>query len=402
MNILQICNKSPFPPKEGGPIAMYNLAEGLIHAGHKVDVLAISTNKYFVDVDKLPSDYRDKTNFQAVFIDTSLRFTDAFLNLFSSKSYHVQRFDNEDMHKKLKEILQAKKYDIIQLETVYIGPYISTLRDNSDAAIVLRAHNIEHLIWKGIADNSKNPLKKGYLNLQVKKLKKFEQHVFNAVDGVACIAEADAEFIRKSGVSVPVTTIPFGMSVSEKIDEQRSSDKISFFHIGSMDWIPNQEGIKWFLDHCMPLIEASFPDNKVFLAGRNMPEWIYNYSYSNLEIVGEVQDASEFINSHDIMFVPLFSGSGVRIKIVEGMSQGKAIISTAIGAEGINYTDGKDIYIANSVEQFVEKFSLCINNSDKNSLIGNNAYALIKEHHNILNTTELLIEFYKSLVKFRN
>jgi polysaccharide biosynthesis protein PslH len=395
MNILQICNKSPYPPKEGGPIAMYNLAEGLHNAGHNVDVLAISTNKYFVDIEKLPLEYRNKTSFSVVYIDTSVRLISAFFNLFSSKSYHVQRFDSKEMHKRIKEILQSKKFDIIQLETIYIGPYVNTIRKYSDARIVLRAHNIEHLIWKRIAAAVKSPLKRFYISYLAGKLQKYEDHIFNIVDGIACITEIDTDFIKKSGVAIPGKTIPFGMIVPENSKMPEFSGEVSFFHIGSMDWMPNQEGVKWFLDHCMPIISKEFPQNKVVLAGRNIPSWVYKYKFSNLEIIGEVNNAAEFISSHDIMFVPLFSGSGVRIKIIEGMSLGKVIISTTIGAEGIDHTDGKNILIADTPEQFIEKFRFCIKNTDQCKKLSINASNLINESHNLKNTTRILVEFYQ-------
>ncbi len=397
MNILQICNKSPYPPKEGGPIAMFNLAEGLLKAGHNVDILAINTNKYFVDIEELPSDYRQKTSFSVVYIDTSVRLFSAFVNIFSSKSYHVQRFDSREMHKRLIEILQRKEFDIIQLETIYIGPYVNTIRKYSDARIVLRAHNIEHLIWERIAAKVKNPLKRFYLSYLAKKLRKYEDQIFNMVDGIACISEIDTEFIKKSGVSTPVKTIPFGMKMPENSKKPDFSNQLSFFHIGSMDWMPNQEGIKWFLDHCMPIISKEFPQNKVVLAGRNMPAWLSKYKFSNLEIIGEVHSAAEFISTHDIMFVPLFSGSGVRIKIIEGMSLGKVIISTTIGAEGIDYTDGKDILIADTTKQFIEKFRFCVENIDQCKMLSINASNLINERHNINNTTRILVEFYKEV-----
>ena len=146
MKILLLCNKSPYPPKEGGPIAMNSIIEGLINANNQVKVLAINTNKYFTDIEKIPSDYRKKTNIEAVYIDLSIKPLDAFFNLFTNKSYHVERFITKDFENKLIEILKNEKFDIIQFETLYITPYIKTISKYSKAKIVLRSHNIEHLI----------------------------------------------------------------------------------------------------------------------------------------------------------------------------------------------------------------------------------------------------------------
>ena len=399
MNILQICNKSPFPPKEGGSIAMYNLTEGLIDAGHSVEVIAISTKKYFIEIEKIPIDYLKKTSFSSVYIDTSFRLKDMIINLFSTKSYNVQRFDSIQMHTRLKEILQDKKFDIIQLETLYVGPYIATIRKYSNARIVLRAHNIEHLIWKRYADNIINPIKKLYLLYLTAKLKNFENYIFKLVDGIVCISDVDTGFVKKSEISTPIVTISFGMKNPVKCMENKFIGNLTFFHLGSMDWKPNQEGVKWFLDFCMPLISKLIPNNKILLAGRNMPRWVYNYHYSNLEVIGEVDKADEFISKNDIMFVPLFSGSGVRIKIVEGLSKGKVIISTTLGAEGIDCIDGENILIADTKEQFIEKFLLCIQNIELCRSISSNAYSLFQNQHDIVDTTQRLIKFYKRINK---
>ncbi|MEI6123386.1 MAG: glycosyltransferase family 4 protein [Bacteroidota bacterium] len=399
MNILQICNKSPFPPKEGGPIAMHNLSNGLMLHNHNVDILAVNTHKFHVDVDNLPVDYRFKTNFTAVFIDTRIKILDAFLNLFSKKSFHISRFESVEFDNTLKCILKNKNFDIVELETIYVAPYISTIRKYSKAKIVLRSHNIEHLIWTRYAKTIRNPIKRNYLYLLSRKLEKFESQVFSSVDGIATITSVDTDYIKKLGISTPIATVPFGLNFSACFFQPKQIGSPTFFHLGSMDWMPNQEGIKWFLTDCMPEIERLFPENIVFLAGRNMPLWLYNYNFKNLNIVGEVEDAVEFMSSKNIMFVPLLSGSGVRVKIIEGMAIGKTIISTSIGAEGINYIDGENILIANTPEQFVEKFKLCIENSDLCTSIGQNARKLIESEHDIYVTTQKLLDLYFLVLK---
>ena len=187
MNILQICNKSPYPPKEGGPIAMHNLATGLMLQNHIVDILAMNTHKFHVDVDNLPVDYRHKTNFTTVYIDTRIKIMDAFLNLFTSKSYHVERFESYEFTETLKHLLKSKNFDIVQLETIYVAPYLATIRKYSNAKIVLRSHNMEHLIWNRFAQTIKNPIKRNYLFYLAKKLENFEKEVFAHVDGIETI-----------------------------------------------------------------------------------------------------------------------------------------------------------------------------------------------------------------------
>jgi len=397
MRILLLCNKPPYPPKEGGPIAMNAIVEGLINAGHDVKVVAVNTNKYFVDPENIPAEYRIKTGIETVYIDLSIKPLDAFFNLFTSKSYHVQRFITKELKLKLTEILTNQEFDIVQLEMLYMAPYIDIIRKFSKAKIVLRAHNIEHLIWKRIAENCKNPLKRFYLNHLYKTLKLFELETVKKCDGIAAITRNDADFFIKTGINTPIIDIPFGISPDMKQMPDITPEIPSLFHIGSMNWYPNEEGIRWFLDNAWPLIHEKFPGLNFYLAGRMMPEWLENSNIPNVKIIGEVKDALDFMRSKWIMIVPLFSGSGIRIKIIEGMAAERTIISTTIGAEGINYKDENNIIIADTKEAYLDAVSKCIDQPGYCNSIGKNARQLILNDHNNDLLMNRLTKFYHEI-----
>ena len=399
MKILFLCNKSPYPPKEGGPIAMNANIEGLLNAGHYVKVLALNTNKYFIEKKEIPEEYQEKTDIEFIYKDLSLKPFDAVLNLFSKKSYHVERFISKEFEKKITETLRRDEYDIVQLEMLYMTPYLHIIRKNTKAKIVLRAHNIEHLIWDRITYTTKNPLKKLYLGYLTRKLKNYELSCLNHFDGIATISKKDADYFKSNGCRVPATDIPFGLDVSNYKIEKTGYEFPSLFHIGSMNWMPNEEGIKWFLDNAWNLIHRNFPNLKFYLAGRMMPEWLQNLKLPNVEVLGEVPDAGEFINSKAVMIVPLFSGSGIRIKIIEGMALGKTIISTDIGAEGIDFTDGKNILIANTPEEFLKAVEKCTGNKQFCEEVGNNARKLIESKYNLDSIIRKLEGFYKMILE---
>lgn len=397
LNVLFICNKSPWPPKEGGPIAMNNIIEGVLDKGHNVKVLAINTNKYNFDPRNIPSNYKAKTNIELVYIDLAIKPVDAFLNLFTGKSYHVERFISQDFDNKLTEVLQSQNFDIVQIETLFMSPYIPTIRKYSKASILLRAHNIEHLIWKRVASQTKNPLKKAYLNHLATTLEKYEKQVISEYDGIVPITSKDAIYFQDN-CNTPVKTISFGVDVNNLQAVHKIKSEHSLFHIGAMNWIPNEEGISWFLDKVWPKVTILHPKLKLYLAGREMPQWLTELQSSNIEVVGEVPDAYEFIESKSISIAPLFSGSGIRIKIIESMALGKAVISTSIGAEGINYTNGKSIMIADDVDSFVDAVSKLATDQKLCNEIGSNASELINVEHNRAKLSDQLIDFYFELI----
>ena len=398
MNILLICNKSPYPPKEGGPIAMNTIVEGLVDSGHKTKILAVNSFKYSVDINSIPDDYKEKTQIEGIFLDLRIKPLDAFLNLFTNKSYHVQRFISKEFEDKVIEILSKNKYDIIQLETLYIAPYIETIRKHSNAKVILRAHNIEHLIWDRITKTTKNPIKKFYLSHLSKTLKKYELESLDKFDGIATITKTDAEFFKKTGTKTPIVDIPFGINLNKFQLSDAEYEFPSLFHIGSMNWMPNEEGIDWFLKKVWDLVNEKMPDLKFYLAGREMPDWLLNNKKTNVEVVGEVENAQDFINSKAIMIVPLFSGSGIRIKIIEGMALAKTIISTKLGAEGIHYEDNKNILIANSPEEYVDQIEKCIKSKELCETIGVNARKLIEEEYDNKKIIGKLVDFYEKII----
>lgn len=398
MKILLLCNKSPYPPAEGGPIAMNAVIEGLIRAGHQVKVIAINSNKYFVDPADIPPDYLGKTGMEMVYVDLSVKPLRALVNLFSKKSYHVERFITPNFEKKLREVLTGETFDIIQFELLYLSPYLNIIRKLSDARIVLRAHNIEHLIWERIKNNCKNPVKRFYLNHLYKTLKHFELASIQRFDAIAAITGRDADYFKSHTKNIPVIDLPFGVYPHRYPSKKTEPEFPSLFHIGSMNWMPNEEGIRWFLDKVWPAAYKRFPGVTLYLAGRNMPWWLQHSSFPHVEIIGEVEDALEFMRSKAIMIVPLFSGSGIRIKIIEAMLAERPVISTSIGAEGINFTAGKDILIADTPEEFLDAIRLCIENKTYCEEIGSNARKLIEKEHDNDRLIKRLTLLYEQII----
>jgi glycosyltransferase involved in cell wall biosynthesis len=293
--------------------------------------------------------------------------------------------------------LQNKDYDVIHLETLWVTPYIETIRKHSKAKIVLRSQNIEFMIWQRLAKDTKNLIKKWYLNLLAKRLKIYEHEVLNKFDAILTITDLDSEAYKKMGCTIPILHVPFGIDVNKYTVDNSEIIKPSVFHIGAMDWRPNADGINWFLKSIWTKVLEKNKTTKLYLAGRNMPEWLLNFKMENVVIEGEVVDSHKFINSKSIMIVPLNSGGGMRVKIIEGMAFGKTIISTAVGAEGIEYTNNKNILIANTADEFVDSILKCINDNNFSDLLGENARKLAETKYDNQLICNKLSDFYKNL-----
>ncbi|HBF89519.1 MAG TPA: glycosyl transferase family 1 [Bacteroidales bacterium] len=399
MKILQLCNKVPYPAKDGGAIAILSLSKGFARLGHQVTMLAMNTQKHYYDLNLLPTEIKSIVNIIGVDIDTKITYQDALINLlFSKLPYVAQRFISKEYEENLIRILNAEKFDIVQLEGLYMGLYIPIIRKHSRAKIVLRAHNIEHEIWKRTAAQEENKFKRKYLTILANRIKRMKLKMLNSYDMLVPITARDAEIFKILGNQKPMHVSPTGIDLTQLISNRDNIEYPSLFHIGALDWAPNQEGLIWFFDNVWPPIKEKFPEIKFYLAGRNAPDWFVKRIPSNIIYLGEIKNAYEFMNSKAIMLVPLLSGSGMRIKIIEGMALGKTIVSTSVGTEGIASTKNHNILIADKTEDFIKSIEKAISKHEFFEKIGKNAVTFVNENFNNNTITKSLLDFYFNFI----
>jgi polysaccharide biosynthesis protein PslH len=399
MRILQIANKFPYPAKDGGSIATLSLAKSFVALGHQVTILAINTSKHYTDPGTLPADLAAAIKFIAVPVDTGIRVTSLIRNyLFSSLPYNAERFISKAVEDTLVRLLKEEDFDIIQLEGLYLAPYIDAIRSCSGAKIVMRAHNIEHEIWERTV-SQQTGVRKIYLKHLSGRIRRMELQYMNRYDAILPITERDGNRLKELGCLLPCHVVPMGINAGTLLPDHSHLEFPSLFHIGALDWMPNQEGLLWFFENVWGRILEKHPGLKFYLAGRNAPPKFTSLPYPNIEYLGEVENAYEFIRSKSVMIVPVLSGSGMRIKIIEGMVLGKAIVTTPIGTEGIATTHGKDIFIADNPQDFARHVCTLVENRALCLKIGENARNFVAEHYDNSAITSSLAAFYKNLLQ---
>ncbi|MFT5167725.1 MAG: glycosyltransferase involved in cell wall biosynthesis [Saprospiraceae bacterium] len=397
MKILQLTKKFPYPLKDGESIAITNLGKAMNELGCEVTLLSMNTKKHFFDTTDLPVDFNHYKNIYTVEIDNELKWKDAFKNLFSAESYHITRFVSEEYENKLAAILQQENFDVIQLETLYLAPYISTIRKHSNAVVAMRAHNVEHEIWERIAKNTPEVLKKWYLSHLTDKLKRYEIEHLSDYDILVPITERDLVKFKQMGYKNEAKVTPIGVDETQYQPDYTAFEKeLSISFIGSLDWMPNLEGLNWFLKNVWPKAVQEFPQLSLHIAGRNTPDWIQNLDIPNIKIHGEVSCAATFVNQHPLTIVPLLSGSGMRAKILEGMALGKVVLTTSVGLEGIDARDKREVLLANTADEFIAAIRYCYEHKDKLSKMGKYAHTFVTNRYDNVQIAQRLAEVYKN------
>jgi glycosyltransferase involved in cell wall biosynthesis len=385
MRILQICPRVPWPPHDGGRVAMLQLTRGLIAAGATVDVAALNQQKFFVDLVRTGVALGPASVY-TVDIDTS-RYVRALLR---RAPLLVARFYSPDFERLLRRL--APEYDVIQLEGQFLLPYVPAIRAVTRAPVVLRAQNVEFRIWERLGTRSFGA------RVVARSLRRWEIAHLNDCDALLPIAEEDARDFRALGAVKPSLVVPCGVEAGAPAAVE--ADPYRAYFIGSMHYRPNQEAVRWLADEVWRRVIARAPRARLTVAGSGFPASLRAYLESRgIEVAADVPDLAAFAAPFRTMLAPLFSGSGMRIKVLEAMAQGKAVIATTLGAGGIDVTPGQNILIADDADAFAEHVIRCMEDDALAQRIGAAARTLATTRYDSNAIARRLLTFYEGLVR---
>jgi len=395
LKVLLLNNRVPYPLKDGGAKAAYSLIRGLAPPNVQLDCFFLNTKKHFLSQADIDQRFDFVHKVKALNINTDLSVMGALKSLLMGKSYNISRFDQTHMHKQLKELLSREKYDVVHFENLFMAPYLSTVRANSTAKCVLRMHNVEYQIWEKLAQETESPLKRRYIKKLSKQLKSYEERFLPKFDALVPISQEDLEWAKKY-TNQPLLNLPMGMDFEPfKIRKQGKH----FFHIGSMEWLPNQHGCAYLVNEIWPEVIKQDPDCHLHLAGKGMDAVYKHWETERIHIHGEVESARDFMLSHNVMLIPLKSASGLRIKALEAMGLGIPIISSTIGMSGLLKTSNDHFLSADLTAEWVESILKISKSPTLHEQLSKAGYTFVNQHFEAKAVSEQLINFYENLIK---
>jgi len=396
MKILLLCKKLPFLANDGETIVIDSYAEALRQLGCDIHLLAMNTSRHFYEVTEKDLDNSNYKSITIVKVDNSISVKGAIQQLAKNKSYHISRFRSKEYESSLESILKKYKFDIIQIESLFLCSYIPKIRVHFNGPVCMRSHNLEYRIWESLARAETNPLKKSYLSILAKQLKTYEIAQFDIYDHLFCLSKDDLQGFVQLGFQNEASIIEIGLKMSNYNPKKGHANQIGF--IGSLDWQPNKNALLWFINKVWPKLNAD-SNLKLAIAGRNTPEEIYALASDKIKVLGEVNDALTFINEQHIFIAPILEGSGVRVKILEAMAMGKAVVSTSMGAMGIQAKDQREFSIADTSSEFAEAILKLHHNPLQVESLGQSARKFCLAHHDHLTIGRKMMEQYQTILK---
>lgn len=385
----------PFPPHDGGAIAMFDVLNGLTKVGHEVTVFTINTPKHHQSKTVLEGKCKKVVS---VDVDTKISPVKAFVNLFKKTPYNFERFIDKNVIEELTKLLKSEQFDIIQVEGAQIAYYVEVIKKLTKTPVVMRAHNVESKIWERLSKQESNPFKKWYLAYLAKGIDWYEKKYLNQFDEIIAITERDKQVFESKGIKKDISVVPAGVDFDRIEGKAINTKTQTLFILGDLNWKPNEEGLKWFLKTLWDKVLKACPDIQLHVAGKNIPIWLEKGNFKNVKLHGFVESAEEFMKTYDLMIVPLLSGSGMRLKIIEGMALKKNILTTTLGAEGIEYADNKNIYVRDKEEDWLKLISAYYRGKINSKEVGENAFQFAKEIHDNKIITANFVKQYKALI----
>lgn len=301
-------------------------------------------------------------------------------NLFTLRPYSVAKYCQPQVAERLLRLLQEESFDLILCDFLLTGVVIPW---NLPGPKVLFTHNIEARIWERHYELARNPIWKGVCYREFKAVSRMERTFLQRADHVLTVSEVDRDFFACFLDPAKITVIPTGVDVNYFRPRPEAEEPNTLAFTGSMDWLPNEAAIFFFVEQIFPHIRARIPDVSIWVVGRRPSGRLQALAAREkaLRISGSVEDVRPYMGKASVYIVPLLVGGGTRLKIFEAMAMGKAIVSTSVGAEGLPVEPGKNILLADQAEQFAHHVITLLTHSEKRKALGRAARELVEKNY---------------------
>jgi glycosyltransferase involved in cell wall biosynthesis len=364
MNILWLSTRSPYPLISGHSMRTYHTMRNASqkHNIFLVTFIQLEEELQEENLEHLRSFCRRVFPFRIPVDESRCRLgVSAFRNLFSPLPFVAQKYNVRSMREKIREVVASENIDLVHVDLLHLSVYLAEF---AEIPKIVANHNVESVRIYRWFEAEQNLLKRVYLHQQWLKLRSFEQSCMERFDSCIVVSEKDKESLEAMGIRSRMFVVPNGTDTKYFRPSEKKPEVDRVLWLGHMDVHTNRDAVLYFWREIFPVLRKRHPAVRMEFVGTSPPEEIVDAAKNDdrVETSGFVDDIRPHMEMASAVVVPIRIGSGTRVKILDAMALGKAIVSTSVGCEGIQVTDGEDIFIADDPEGFAEKIVTLLKN----------------------------------------
>jgi polysaccharide biosynthesis protein PslH len=399
LKVLFVTAHLPSPPTTGAEQRMHGLMRELARE-HDVSIVSLidpredstaskrATEAYCRSVLTVPSERQAR-------LGTTKRLRQLG-SIFSAHSYEYDAYYEEAMQDAVDSLLDREEFDVVQFECAQMAVYAAG-RKTWAVPVCLDEHNIEYDIVKRTAEAEVGTIRRAYSAVNWRKLRAEEHKAWRRFDGVVLTSARDEAMLRADEPGTLTAVVPNGVDVEAFTPRETPEDPFTVLFFGALHYYPNVDALEYFLREIWPTIKAEEPSARFCILGRNPPSFVEAWLDRGVEVLGFVEDVRPYIARASVVIAPLRIGGGTRLKVLEAMSLAKAVVSTTLGAEGLDVTHGENILIADDSDAFAQKTILLLSDAALAKRLGTAARTLVTERYSWHAAALGLVSFYEEL-----
>jgi len=392
MNILNILPYCPVPPTFGGALRVYHLLKQMTRF-HSVSVIVygVRSDEYVIRnafpglgrIIIVPPPHSWK--------GIKKRLSQV-LSVISYRSGAYYYFYSEQMQRAIDFTLAKDQFDLIQTEAHIMGWF----ELQSKAVKILDAQNVEYDTFRRMSNTTNSPIRKAYYRLEAAKCRREEIEICSRQDAMFVTSPRDKSILDADVPGIPKFIIPNGVDTSYFFPRRETEEPHSLVFTGSMNYPPNSDAIIFFIDRIFPKIMGEFPDVKLYVVGNAPPISLRRRNSESVVITGYVDDVRPYIERASVYVVPLLSGGGTRLKVLEALAMKKGIVTTTIGCEGIDLNNHESLIIADGPDEFADAVIQLLRNAALRRRLATSGNELVRARYDWNVIGETLNSVYSS------
>ena len=383
MQILFLSTHLPLPANNGQAIRTLSIIQALASSGHEITFLSFATRSRPETLHPLSSYCRKIDLLERNLKSFSERsdYLGRIYSLVTCRPYSVERFRSEPMRMRIQEHLKATPFDLLLCDGLYALLNVS----QTEVPIALNCHNVEHVIYDRYSGIEKNPIRRYYAAIEARLLRAAEQHSCRHAKIVMVCSSYYRDLLHRLEPDLPIFVVPNAVDTDlyhPQPDSTPNHKALTVLFPGGMDWYPNRDAVEFFVQAILPLVRSELPEAKFTVVGRNPPPgFVGKLRSPGVQFTGTVADMRPHLLASTVVVVPLRFASGTRIKILEACAVGKPVVSTSLGAEGLELENGKDIVVADNPDEFARAVIALLQDPVQRETIARHARSVIVERY---------------------